>query len=357
MKRILLLSAILLSASLILQAQPERVGQAGATQLLINSWARSSGFNGINIGSVSGIESVGNNPGGLAATTGTELIFSHTQWLMGTDISINTFGFSQSLGPNGGVAGLSVMAFSLGDFVRTTAAQPDGTLGTFKPGYVNLGLSYARQFTERIYVGTSVRLLSESTPEVKSSGISFDVGIQYRAGEQDRMKLGLVLRNIGPTMQFGGDGLRGRVLYEDSDPFTTAVELPTEKFELPSVLSLGASYDFFLGSKSKLSMLGSFTSNSFYYDQFGLALEYKWRDYLFLRGGFLYEKGIFGELGEERFSAFTGGSAGATVQIPFKTGKTNSEGDPIFSTIALDISYRTTNPFNGSLGIGARVDL
>ena len=36
----------------------ERVGQAGAFELLINPWARSSGLSGANTASVRGIESV-----------------------------------------------------------------------------------------------------------------------------------------------------------------------------------------------------------------------------------------------------------------------------------------------------------
>ena len=37
---------------------PDRVGSAGASQLLINPWARSSGWGGANIASVRGLESI-----------------------------------------------------------------------------------------------------------------------------------------------------------------------------------------------------------------------------------------------------------------------------------------------------------
>ena len=51
--------------------------------------------------STRGLESIYNNIGGLAYTPKTEIIFSRTSWLMGSDININTFGFAQNLGGNG----------------------------------------------------------------------------------------------------------------------------------------------------------------------------------------------------------------------------------------------------------------
>ncbi|MCS7085169.1 MAG: hypothetical protein RMM53_05485, partial [Bacteroidia bacterium] len=68
---------------------PERSGQAGATQLLINPYARSSGLFGMNVATVAGVEGMLNNPAGLAFGRSTEVVIAHTQWLMGSGISIN----------------------------------------------------------------------------------------------------------------------------------------------------------------------------------------------------------------------------------------------------------------------------
>ena len=66
---------------------PDRVGSAGASQLLINPWARSSGMGGSNIASVKGLESLYGNVAGLAFTEKTELIFSRSSWI--ADVPIN----------------------------------------------------------------------------------------------------------------------------------------------------------------------------------------------------------------------------------------------------------------------------
>ncbi len=44
------LLAILVPAGIALAGNPDRAGQAGATELLINPWARSTGWNGANSG-------------------------------------------------------------------------------------------------------------------------------------------------------------------------------------------------------------------------------------------------------------------------------------------------------------------
>ncbi len=341
------------------QEAPERVGQAGAAELLINSMPRSSAFKGINVASTDGIESSWINPAGIARTTGTELMFGRTDWLMGMDVKINSFGFSQSLGGEGGVIGVLINSFDMGEFERTTVENPDGTLGTFSPTFLNVGISYAKKFTDRIHVGFTTRIVHESTPEVIANGIAFDAGIQYRAGEKDRIKLGIVLRNVGPTMQFGGDGLSGRVPIEPKNVFSSRINLPTATFEMPALLSMGGSYDFFLGNSNTVSVLAGFISNSYYHDQGGLGLAYKYKDYVIIRGSFLYEPGIFGKVigVDNRYNAHTGGALGATFQVPFGTGKYDASGNETFSIFSLDASYRFSNPFGGTLTMGARIDI
>ncbi|MGB3077101.1 MAG: hypothetical protein WBB36_17385, partial [Chitinophagales bacterium] len=74
----------------------DRQGEAGASELLINPWARSSGWDGLNTACIHGIEAINMNVAGLAFTRKTELVFAHTNWLGGTGISFNALGFAQT---------------------------------------------------------------------------------------------------------------------------------------------------------------------------------------------------------------------------------------------------------------------
>lgn len=154
-------------------------------------------------------------------------------------------------------------------------------------------------------------------------------------------------------MKFSGDGLSFKTPVPTSTQNNTmTVDQRAAQYELPSLLNIGAGYDFYLKKDSvfntthRLTAMGTFTSNSFSKDQFRLGVEYGWKNMLMVRAGYCYEKGITNLT--DRTTAFTGPSAGFTVEMPFGKNK---------STFALDYSYQATNPFNGTHAIGARINL
>ena len=78
--------------------------------------------------------------------------------------------------------GINVSSMKFGDIDRTTEAQPDGGIGTFAPQFLTIGFSYAKEFSNSIYGGMSVRMISESINDVKAQGVVVDAGIQYITG-------------------------------------------------------------------------------------------------------------------------------------------------------------------------------
>jgi hypothetical protein len=126
------LAFLLVAPQQMLAGNKDRSGQAGASELLINPWARSTGWGNAGMSQIRGLEGIWSNVAGTAFTKKTELIFAHTNWLKGSDISIYSFGFSQSIS-EGSVLGLAVMSMNFGDIPITTTDYPDGGLGTFHP--------------------------------------------------------------------------------------------------------------------------------------------------------------------------------------------------------------------------------
>lgn len=57
-----------LSAGSLLAGNKDRSGQAGASELLINPWARSTGWGNAGMSSIKGLEAIWSNVGGLAFT-------------------------------------------------------------------------------------------------------------------------------------------------------------------------------------------------------------------------------------------------------------------------------------------------
>jgi len=335
------------TAGTVQAGNPDRAGSAGAGHLLINPWARSSGLGNSYMASVRGAEAGFLNVAGLAFVRKTELIFSNNQYLVGTGIKINSVGFGQRVGETGAF-GITVTNMNFGDIPITEENLPEGGIGSFSPNYSNIGLSYAKGFSNSIYGGITVRMITEAIYNVRSQGVAFDAGIRYVTGEKDNVRFGISLRNVGPPMRYRGDGLSVTATIPTSGVNTTSltVEQRSERYELPSLVNVGLAYDFLFGDKMKLTANAQYTSNSFTKDQLGLGAEFIFRERFILRGGYQWEEGIGSD--EDRTSVFTGPAGGLTVQIP--TGENGT-------IIGLDYSYRVTNPFDGVHSIGVHISL
>ncbi|MCX6273156.1 MAG: PorV/PorQ family protein [Bacteroidetes bacterium] len=340
--------AILLPAKQAVAGNKDRSGSAGAPELLINPWARCTGWGGANTATVRGLEATFGNVAGIAFTQRSEFIFSHTNWFQGSGVSINSFGFTQKVGESG-VLGMAIMSMRFGEIEKTTTESPDpslGSIGTFSPNFLNIGISYSKAFSNAIYGGINVKIINEAIADVNAQGVSIDAGIQYVTGDREEIKFGISLKNVGPTMKFKGDGMSFRGFIPGMETQST-IEQRSQAFELPAQLNIGAAYDFKFSEIHRLTLAGNFTSNSFAKDQFVLGAEYGFASYLMLRAGYTYEEGIFEK--KNRTTAYTGPSAGLTVEIPFNKEKGSS--------FAVDFSYRATDPFSGTYCFGARINL
>jgi hypothetical protein len=342
--------ALLLSLSVMysdVQAgNKDRSGQAGAPELLVNPWSRSLGWGGITTACDRGVESMFANVAGLAFVNKLDFEFSQTQWLKGSGISISNFGLGVRIGETGAL-GISVFSMNFGDLTVTTTDQPDGTGATFKPNLLNFSLSYAKNFSNSISAGITVRLISESIPDASAQGICLDAGVMYVTGERDQAKFGISLRNLGPNMKFTGDGFSIKAFFGGND-YTMSVYQRSESFELPTQLRIGASYDFLIGDWNRLTAAANFTSNSFTKDQFGVGLEWSLKDYLMLRAGYNYENGINDDVNNvNRTNAYNGFSFGGSVEAPLsKKSKL---------TLGVDYAYQMTDNFSGTQCFGVRL--
>jgi hypothetical protein len=291
------------------------------------------------------------NVAGLAFVEKTQVGFSRTEYLRGSGISVNALGFAQKMGD--GALGLSVMTVGFGEIEITTVDQPEGGIGTYSPQYLNLGLAYGRSFADFIHGGFVFRVISESISDVRATGVALDAGLVYTTGDEtypDRFKFGVSLRNVGTPMTFRGDGLKFRTDVITGDYQQSASQL-SQSFELPSQLNIGASYDLFPSQSHRVTISGSFTSNAFYKDQFGIGMEYGLkvnnREMFQLRAGYRYEDGLTDPV--QRTSAHTGLAAGFSVNIPFNK-------EEKIPNLGIDYGYRTSNPYNGSHTVGFRID-
>jgi hypothetical protein len=327
----------------------DRSGQAGATELLINPWGQSTGLMGQNSSYVTGVEAMKSNIAGLAFVNKFEVGASYTDYLSGSNIGISNIGIGFKAG-EAGVIGVNVMSMNFGDIDVTNYNNPSGGIGTYNPQFYNISVGYAKEFSNSIYAGVATTLVQEQINNIHATGACFEAGIQYITGKRDNFHFGITLRNVGTNMRFSGDGFSGSFdnTNNTNASYTINRYTPAEKFEMPTYLNFGVSYDFYFDEgrmsgdsgavpKHKLTVMGNFTSNSFNNDYLGGGLEYSFHNMFMIRGAYRYEKNIGDAALATTF--YTGYSFGGTVKVPV-----SSKGQKM----AIDYSYRPTQrPANG----------
>ena len=369
---LVLVCSLSLSAFIANAGNEDRTGQSGAAELLINPWARGTGWGNVNVANARGVEAIFTNVAGVAFTKKTQVSFMNTQYLQGSGAKINAFGITQKVTETG-VLGLSVASMGFGNIPVTTEEDPEGNIGSFSPNFLNISLAYSNSFSDQIHGGVVIKIVNESISDMSATGIAIDAGIQYVTGKYDNARFGIALKNVGTPMSFSGDGLSVRGLINGSTTNLT-LEQRSGEFELPTMLTMGLSYDFLWAKKDndnvpsdaagnkpknkkqtlsydnaehRLTLAGAFISNAFSKDQFIGGVEYSWHNLLQIRTGYAYESDQMDA--QLTKSIYTGFNFGGSVLVPL-----NKEKGSYFS---IDYSYRTTRNFSGCHTIGAVINL
>lgn len=367
----------------------DRSGQAGAQHLLIDPWARSTGWGTAGVAEIRGLEAMYSNIGGMAFVNKTELAFSHTRYLVGSGagIGISSFALAQHLRSTNketgqvkdfGVLGVSFFTMGFGNIEVTSEELPEGNQGTFSPKLSYLCLHYAKSFNDFIHGGVSLKVVTETgADDAKATGFAIDAGVQYLTGNFKNFKIGITLKNIGLPMHYKGDGFGVRAVAGDLD-WEQTLESRSASYELPTMLVLGLSYDFLFWDKDhkdwdkedlidegltrddaahRITLAGSFTANSFSRDIATIGIEYGLGQIFMIRAGYSVEvgKGMF--KAAEQTTWYTGPSLGASLGIPLMKKDKALETGRVMPRLYLDYSYRFTNRWGGNHSVGLKLAL
>jgi len=301
-----------------------RAGTNAAPELNIPVGSRYLAMGGANVASVYGLEAIYWNPAGVdVSQTGANALFSYRSYF--ADMSMSYVAVAGRLGQIG-TLGLSFRNLNIGNINVTTLDQPDGTGEIFSPTYFVLGLTYSKQLTDRIAIGVNLNLINESWARVSATGFSIDAGVEYNElFNVPNLSLGVVIKNLGTSMQYGGNGLWTQADAIGSDRGQTFYKIGVQSSELPSQMTLGLSYKKSLNNENSLSVSGAFVNNNYSYDNYNLGLEYNYNNTFFVRGGYLYSP----QSTSETPNIYQGFAVGAGVNLMNVSG----------INIALDYAY------------------
>ncbi len=349
MKKVALLTGAVITATSLFGGNPDRVGEAGAYELLMVPWARTAGLNYISASWIQGIEAIRLNVGGLAFVQGTEFNLTRTIFYGSDVLNATTLGIGQRIGEQSAL-GIEIFTLSAGEIPITTELQPEGTGGVFKPQFINVALAYARHFSDFIHAGIVVRTIYEGIHDVNASGVAFDAGVQYTA---ERLHFGVSLRNIGFPIKYRGSGM-SRLVLDPTGQYQMTMQIPSEDFELPLLLHIGAAYDIIKDDGCKrASLMANFTSNAFGDDLIGLGGELAYKEMVMFRIGYTFEKEVFTPQRGTEYTQLhlrSGLSLGLSLQLPLK----KPDGENPVPFVALDYAFRPAAPLGNIHSIGIR---
>lgn len=329
---IILAITLLFAVDCIYAGGGNRTGTGGATQLLIPVGVRGMAMAGGNVATSAGIEALYWNPAGTSKNINSaNVMFSHMDYI--ADIGVE-YGAVSANFEGFGIISFGIKSLSVGDILVTTTTDPDGTGKSFSPQMLVAGVTYARQLTERISVGITANLVTESLGDVSATGMAFDIGVVYdNLAAINGLSFGVVMKNVGPQMQYGGSGLLQEAEVSGFSRPPGLVQISSAPFELPSTFELGLGYKpKLLDDMNTLLVTTSFKNNNFSDDEYKVGLEYGYNNMFFLRGGYTFAP-------EQAFedSYIYGFTGGVGVDYSFES-----------ISIKVDYAYRYAKYFDGN---------
>jgi len=262
-------------------------GTAGALFLRLGQGPRYASMGGASVALSGGAASVFWNAAGLSDLHKRSVWFSDTEYIAG--IRIMSLAYAQTVHRLGGTVALSVLSLSSGSMKVTTVDEVDGVGSgeTFSWSDVAVGVSYARDLTDRFSVGGTVKYIREGIGSISAigysgnaQGVAFDFGTLYHTGFRS-LRFGVSATNFGPSLTFGGN-------YTDSyyvGSYHVSEQKTPGDYDLPLMFQAGIAYDPLMTSSQKLTVAMDFTHPNDAPERLHLGTEYIIRRVLTLRAG------------------------------------------------------------------------
>jgi hypothetical protein len=258
-------------------------GRTALQFLKIGIGARQAGLGEASIASVQDVNAVFWNPANLRGIAGTEASFSYIRWLADLNYVAGAVGARWE---GVGIFALSIASLDYGEIQEAlVTAGPGGdnrTGNTFSGGDLLFGLSYAREFTDRLSIGIGAKFIREELFEYAVTNVAFDVGTSYDLGYRGT-RLAMSAQNFSGSVRWLGD---------DSDR--------TEGYDIPLVFRIGLATNllgddafFNTGGAHRVVLSAEAINTNDFSERLHFGAEYQFGEILLLRGGYRinYEEG------------------------------------------------------------------
>ncbi len=211
------------------------------------------------------------NPAGITQTKNNELFIAHVDWPV--DIQHEFIGYTRRFGVN--VIGLSAIALHTDDFEETTEFQPFGTGRFVTFGDISLGVTFARQMTDKFSLGATVKYVDETLDDIHARNVLIDFGTYYWTGfGSSRFAVSVV--NFGTNVEPSG------TVVQRDDIEVNAFQ----DFAPPTVFRVGFATEVVDNEQSRITTSIQLNHPNDNAENVNIGVEYGWKKMLSLRGGY-----------------------------------------------------------------------
>jgi hypothetical protein len=282
-KKLLLLAV--LTAGMIAGADAQsKVGTSAAVFLGMPVGPRGIAIGGANVATSYDASSLYYNPGAFSRMGVSQALVSRTNWLV--DTKLNWAGVVLNLDGTNAI-GISYTQLDYGEAPVTTDDQQTGTGETWSASDLAIGLSYARNLTDRFSIGGTVKYIQQRIYNSSATSVGIDVGLLYLTNFNG-LKIGMSISNFGGDMKMDGKDLYHQI---DLAPGvngtnkTLVAVLKTDSWPLPLLFRAGASMDAFKNDNIRLTVMADALRPSDNSESVNLGGEFAFNETIFIRGG------------------------------------------------------------------------
>ncbi len=268
-----------------------KVATTAAQFLKLEVGAKAAALGGAYVAGVNDMSALYWNPAGLAKIGQQSFYGTYTSLYAGIQHGYVAFG--TQIGHSDFI-GVHVTYLNSGEMEVTTLDFPEGSGEFFTVSDLAIGLSYARNLTDRLSVGGTIKFVNETIWRETANTFGFDIGSQFDTGILG-IKLGMSITNFSTKFKFNGPDLNIDV---DTDPRyegnpDTEARLNTQEWSLPLVFRMGILVDI-LGPNSVIlknpnhRVSFSFDANDplDHFLRFNTGVEYSFQEMLAFRAGY-----------------------------------------------------------------------
>src|SRR3989304_5294119 len=263
-----------------------KVGTTAAAFLEIPVGASAVGLGGAFVSVANDASALYWNVGGISTLGKYGFQLAHMDWI--ADTKFNFAGLVIPLG-DFGTLGFSFTSLTMADMMVRTVEKPEGTGEFFSAADIAIGLSYARNLSDRFSIGFTAKYVQEKIWHMVAEGWAIDAGTLFKKDILGGMIIGASISNFGTTMKLQGRDTRYFIRVDETkqgsnDRIPTNIEL--NSWDMPLLFRIGVSTNAIQDDTYRFTVAIDAIHPNNDYPNLNVGAEFGFMDFFILRGGY-----------------------------------------------------------------------